>query len=607
VKFITVADYFYKIEQESSRLAMTKLLAELFAQADSHEAALIAYLSLGTLRAPYQGTKFNFALKGMQEVIAQVRGMSLAQVEAAFAQSGDLGSVVAQEKPEPGPVQSNFLYQVPLVPVSLVPGTEGPVHREQSLQNVYDELVAFEQISGTGSFDEKIAAACRLLRLVSPREARYIVRIMVQNLRLGFSEMTIIDALSWMLAGDKSLREQIEYAYNVSADIGLIAEKARSGGLESLKKLSITVGIPICPAAAERLASARDIIEKIGPCVAQPKFDGFRLQVHIDNTQQPALVKFFSRNLQDMSPMFPDLLAALSAAKVQTLVAEGEALAFDEQTGSYLPFQETVKRRRKYDILEMAQELPLRLVFFDLLYLDGVSLLPEPERERYKLLQKLFGHAHNPALAVSEQQPISTAEELERYFFENITAGLEGLVVKRPDASYQPGKRNFNWIKLKRHEQGHLDDTIDAVILGYYQGRGKRASFGIGAFLVGLYNKSEDRFESVAKVGTGLSDEAWRDLRARCDAHAVQAMPHNVLVASTLAPDVWVAPEIVVAIRADEITRSPVHTAGAVGKQLGLALRFPRFMAYRTDKSATEATSVVELQALYAQQNTPST
>ena len=183
-----------------------------------------------------------------------------------------------------------------------------------------------------------------------------------------------------------------------------------------------------------------------------------------------------------------------------------------------------------------------------------------------------------------------------------ITAGLEGVVVKRPDAHYQPGKRNFNWIKLSGHNMVLSNHTIDAVILGYYHGKGKRASFGIGALLVGVYNKHDDRFETIAKIGTGLSDEGFREIKKRCDAESVLTAPHNVVVAKELVPDVWVSPQIVIVMRADAMTKSPLHTAGKTKHELGFALRFPRFIDYRPDKSPTEATAVSEIKSLYSEQ-----
>ena len=429
--------------------------------------------------------------------------------------------------------------------------------------------------------------------------ASFVVRIVLGTMRLGFSDMTLLDALSWMVTGDKSLKASLEHGYNVCADIGLIAYLLKDQGIDAVKHLKPTLGIPIRPAAAERAASPAAIIERLGPCVAQPKLDGFRLQIHIDNTKQEPHMWFYSRNLQDMSAMFPDLREALSHLKVQSVIFEGEAIVYDEATQTFMKFQETVKRKRKHDIEEVAESLPLRLFLFDILYLNGESVLSKSHEERRALLEGLFKNYPSEKVQVIEERRCNTVAELTDYFNEQITRGLEGLVVKRPDAPYQPGKRNFNWIKLKRHQEGHLTDTIDAVVIGYYAGKGKRASFGIGAFLVAVYNEQKDRFETVAKIGTGLTDAEWVELKASCDKEAVHEQPHNVVCAPELKPDVWVNPKIVVIILADEITQSPMHTAGKVETSSGLALRFPRFMGYSLDKLPTQATTVHELKELY--------
>ncbi|HAU30059.1 TPA: DNA ligase, partial [Candidatus Dependentiae bacterium] len=308
------------------------------------------------------------------------------------------------------------------------------------------------------------------------------------------------------------------------------------------------------------------------------------------------------RNLLDMSHMFPDLHQAVLCLPYKSLVCEGEALAYDEVSGSYLPFQETVKRRRKHQIDLFAQDKPLRLVLFDLLYKDGESYLDESLKTRYQVLMESAVPCEGSVLQVAEQIFCETPAELESYFLSCIGSGLEGIMAKRPQGKYQPGKRNFNWIKLKRIERGVLDDTIDAVILGYYYGEGRRSGFGIGALLVGIYNKEQDRFESIAKIGTGLSDLEWVAIRELCDQERIESQPHDVFVAPQLWPDVWVAPRIVVVVRADEITKSPVHTAGIKEKTLGFALRFPRFMSLRSDKSSLDATTVEEVVAMHEQQ-----
>ncbi len=250
----------------------------------------------------------------------------------------------------------------------------------------------------------------------------------------------------------------------------------------------------------------------------------------------------------------------------------------------------------------MATEFPLRLYVFDILYLNGKSLLGESHDERYATLQKIMPTKGDSPVQVIEEKQIKSAKELEDCFLAAIAEGLEGIVVKRSDAIYQPGKRNFNWIKLKRQEEGHIEDTIDCVVLGYYAGSGKRATFGIGAFLVGVFNKKEDRFETVAKVGTGLTDQEWIDLKKQCDAIKRAQKPSNVICAKELYPDVWVAPDIVCQIRADEITKSPTHAAGKDGDELGLALRFPRLMGYREDKNPEDATTVAELKSMFKHQ-----
>lgn len=559
------------IEKLSGRLQITQELAQLFSDATAHEASIIATLSLGQLRPAYHGTQFNFAQKNMIKVLAQVLDESVEQIEQKNKELGDLGLVAAQ-------------------------GQWKPMHT-YTLEQVYDALVAIEEISGTGAQEEKGKGVLQLLIGSTPQEAKYIIRIMLGTLRLGFSDMTVIDALSWMEAGDKSLRSVIEHAYNICVDIGLITQTLKQKGVAGLEHMQIHMGIPIRPAAAERLPTAKDIFEKIGPCIAQPKLDGFRLQIHVQKKGNH--IYFFSRNLQDMSVQFPDLVATLQKLDVDTLIAEGEAIVYDEATGCYLPFQETVKRKRKHGIEQASETYPLRLYLFDVLYLNGESFLDKTHTQRRAQLKKICGEHGN--VRVIEERSLQTAHELESYFDEVISQGLEGLVVKKSDSQYQPGKRNFNWIKLKRQETGSLEDTLDVVVLGYYAGSGKRAHFGIGALLGGVYNKSSDEFQTIAKIGTGLTDQEWKDMKKVCDEIRVEKKPVAVSCAHTLYPDVWVHPRIVCQVRADEITVSPVHTAGKKDSA-GYALRFPRFMQIRTDKGPYEATTVVEIERLYADQ-----
>jgi DNA ligase-1 len=576
MQFIYVAHYCTRIEQESSRLGMTILLAELLHHANAQEAAIICYFSLGQLVPAYTTFQLNIAHEMMVRVIARVLDVEEQTIKQWAQEEGDLGRVIAR-------------------------GSWTP-RQTLTLEQVYDRLYMIGQLSGAGSQEEKIQHLYGLLRELDPQSAQYVVRIVLGKLRLGFSDMTLIDALSWMLVGNKLLRPIIENAYNLCADIGMVARMVKEEGIAGLEHMRIQVGIPLRPAMAERAPSAAVLFERLGPCVAQPKLDGFRLQVHLDKRKSPPAVHFFSRHLTDMSAMFPDLVQVVLACDVYDMICEGEAIVFDSATQTFLPFQETVKRKRKHGVEQAAHEMPLRLFLFDILYLNGTSLLEKTHEERRKLLNGVVAKIANPVLQIIEEKAVHSPQELKDYFLLNIAAGLEGLVVKRPDATYQAGKRNFNWIKLKREEESHLEDTIDAVVLGYYAGEGKRSNFGIGAFLVGVYNTREDRFETIAKIGTGLKDADWIELKKKCDTISVREQPKNVLCAPELTPNVWASPEIVVTIRADEITQSPLHAAGRRDDNPGYALRFPRFIEYRTDKGPLEATRVDEIVRLFEDQ-----
>lgn len=579
MQFRTLAEYFAQLREVSSRTQMIKLLAELLDKASPQEAAIISYLVLGELRPPYEGTQFNLAERSLIKVVARVLGISETEAKNKMAEAGDIGDVVVQ-------------------------GTwHGSLH-EVAVTHMHHALCKLEALSGAGSQETRLEDLVQILKYVSPLEAALVVRIISGSLRLGFSDMTVIDAISWMLVGSKAEHDLIERAYNICADIGKIAYSAKEGGKKAIEHIHMQIGIPVRPAAAERLPTAQAIIEKLGTCIVQPKFDGFRLQVHVERSQGKVHVTFFSRNLHKLEAgIFPELEQAFHTWYGASCILEGEAIAYQESTGQFLPFQETVKRRRKHKIADIAQEFPLKLILFDILCYHGESTIDLPHHKRYELLHKVADSMAHTAVSVVKEIKVSTSSELEECFYEAIEHGLEGLVIKRDDAVYQAGKRNFNWIKLKRQEIGRLEDTIDAVVLGYYVGRGKRAQFGIGAFLVGVYDKKRDRFETLAKIGTGLSDEEWKQLKKLCDARTIQHKPINVECAPLLEPYAWVSPDLVVEVEADEITKSPVHTAGKTEKtHYGFALRFPRLVKVREDKSASDATTVDEVISMYRDQ-----
>src|SRR6266581_1027894 len=393
-----------------------------------------------------------------------------------------------------------------------------------------------------------------------------------------------------------ALLGELEAAYNRSSDLGLIAKTLWAQGLEAIEAIKVTVGKPLRSQLAERLPNPEAVIKKLGLVGVQPKYDGFRVQIHKDG----GVVNIFSRNLETMTPMFPELVAATVSLPVKSVILDGEAIAYSPESEEYVPFQETTARRRKEGIDEFATRVPLRAFVFDVMFRDGTDLTPLPYEQRFAIVEEML--KGSDTLLTAPLTKTDSAEVLTRDLLDNISRGLEGIVAKRLDSPYQAGARNFNWVKLKRNTSGELTDTIDVVVIGSYGGKGKRAEFGAGALLAGVYDSEKDEFVSISKLGTGLSDEGWRDLHKQLSLLEVGEKPARVN--SLLVPDVWLQPELVVEVLADEITPSPRHTAGMVGDQPGFALRFPRIVSFRSaDKKPEDATTVREIREMFQQQH----
>ena len=579
MEFATLARYFEKLEKTSSRLALIATLAELLRSIERpDEIEKVCYLVQGRIAPFFVALEMGMAEKTVARAIAIAYKITQENVLALFSTLGDMGLVAEQFSKESG-ITSSVL----------------------SVDDVVQGLKAIAQTAGKGTIEKRISLLTDLLKQVDSLSAKYLVRILLGNLRLGIGDSTILDALATVKFDDKRYRNLLENAYNKTSDLGLIARTlwqypTREDAQRAVQKLDVHVGKPIRSEVPERLPDAETIIEKMGVVDVQYKYDGFRTQIHKDGNA----VSIFSRNLEDMSQMFPELLAGtLEQVRADSVILDAETLAYNPESDEFLPFQETTRRRRKYHIETIAKQMPLKAFVFDILYKDGMSLLDKPLVERLKILEETV----NPGdiLRLTANQTVRDAATLSLIFQEAISKGLEGVVVKKLESPYVAGARNFNWVKLKRHSAGALHDTIDCVILGYIFGKGKRAAFGVGALLVGVYDKKRDMFVTVSKIGTGLSDEEWQSIRQRTQGLVVDHKPARV--ASLIEPSVWVEPEIVIEVLADEITRSPIHTAGKVGEEPGYALRFPRLVAFReNDKKPEDATTVDELIEMYQNQ-----
>lgn len=563
--FRRLCQFFAQLEETASRNKMTEILADLLKSATAGEVDKICYLSLGRLAPLYAGIEFNLAEKMMSKILATAYKKSEEKVKKQYKKVGDLGEVAEFfDKRERG--------------------------KSMAVKEVYDRLYEIAMEVGAGSVERKVSKMAQLLDDLDAKSAKYIVRIPVGKLRLGFSDLTILDALSWMIAGDKSKRGEIEEAFHVRADIGQIAQIIKRKGLKGLKGVKVSLGVPIMPALCQRLPTAEEMVKKLGKMAVEPKYDGTRLQIHFGKKN---FVRIFTRNLENVTHMFPDLIEALpKEVRVKSVILDGEAIGFDPKTGKFLPFQETIKRKRKYEIGKKAKEIPLKFFCFDILYKDGKDLLKTPFSKRREILERIL-FSKNKTIVLSPQIVTDSPQNLRKYHDEQIKKGLEGVVVKKWEAPYDPGRRGYTWVKFKQEKGkkgGGLADTLDCVVMGYYRGKGKRAEFGIGAFLVGVRKTGE--FLTISKIGTGLSDEQWREMYKRCEKVKTKDKPKQYQVAKDLVPDIWCQPEIVVEIEADNITKSPIHTAS-------YALRFPRLIRFRDDKNSNQATTLVEAEKLY--------
>lgn len=581
--FSNLAEYFEKLEETSSRLSLIDILSELFKKADKNNIDKIIYLTQGRIAPFFAPIEIGMADKTVACAVAVACGLEQSEVLKQYSKIGDLGLVTQQLRKE--------------LRIK---------NQELSVEDVFKVLTEIAQTSGAGTVEKRIGLLSDLLKKVDSVSAKHLVRVPLGKTRLGIGDPTVLDALSLAILGERKFRKKLEKAYNETSDLGLIGKTLLKSGLEEIKKLNVTVGRPIRSELCERLPNPEKVFSKMGERVhATPKYDGFRVQIHKDGQK----VSMFSRNLEDMSHMFPELIkGTLKQVKAKTAILDTEALAYQPESEEFLPFQETTKRRRKHGIDLMAKSLPLKAFVFDILYADGKSLIDIPLNARMKILKKVVDTGD--ILLPTTGEILDKPEQLQLMLDDSISKGLEGVVVKKIDSLYEAGGRNFNWVKLKRHSSGELHDTIDCVILGYIFGKGKRTAFGAGALLVGVYDKEMDEFVTVSKIGTGLSDEEWKSIKEKTKGMELSHKPARTN--SLIEPSVWVKPEIVIEVLADEITRSPLHTAGlkfikdAEGKDIkepGYALRFPRLVNFRDkDKKAEDATNVKELIKMFESQ-----
>lgn len=575
MEFSIIAKTLENMEGTTKRLELTDFLVGLFKETPQDLLPKIVYLIQSKIRPDFEGIELGMAEKLAIRSLSKSSGTPVKKIQEIYQDDGDLGH--SAEKILQLKKQTTF------------------VNEPITLERVYDTFFKIAKTEGKGSQDMKIKYISSLLNDAMPIDGKFILKILLGTLRLGVADNTIIDALTIAFTGSKEKRHQVEDAYNVSSDLGKVAQVISEEGINGVEKFQISIFNPVRPMLADRVKSESEALEKMGEkFAAEYKLDGERVQVHLKNKQ----VILFSRRLENITKFYPDIVENISKSlKTREAILEAEAVAVNENTGEFLPFQELMHRRRKYNLERAVSEIPITLNFFDVLYFDGKNCLGLSYEERRKNLEEIV--IEDKFAKLVPMVTVTTDDQIEDFLENSINSGCEGLMLKSLEGQYRAGMRGSNWLKLKREYRNELGDSLDLVVIGAFFGRGRRTG-RYGTLLVATYNDENDTFSSICKVGTGFTDENLDQLYQILSNKVT--LKKNQKINSEMESDVWFDPELVIEVVASEITLSPIHKTATniIRKGSGLALRFPKFTGkIRLEKSAEDASTDREIVALY--------
>jgi len=506
---------------------------------------IVSYLVLGQIDAQFKDNVIGLADKTVLKIVGQAYGASK-QVNELYKVHGDVGTVTEMlhsNKPQ-GLLQLSSM----------------------TIQDVHTHLHELKLVKGSGSLQQKCDKIVSILARMNAVEAKYYTRILTGTLRLGVGVMAIIDALSICVHNDKRSKKELEQAYNVYPDIGSIAQEFLTK--KSVEK-KVTVGVPVRVMLAQRVKQLHEIEERMKyPVYADTKYDGERVQIHVNDK-----ITLFSRRMENITEQFPDIVKMCES--LPHCIIEGEIMACNA-SGDLLHFTDLMQRKRKHNIEQVMKKVPVRVFCFDIIYYQ-TSLLEKKYTERRSILQTLV---EDSCLEMSECTKVETVKELNTVFT-SIIESHEGLIIKDGDGPYVPGNRNFAWVKWKA-DYGEQVDTFDLVIVGADHGKGKRKG-AYGSFMLAC--KDDDNFVTVTKLGTGLTDNQLSSITAKL----VKSSKPTATTGS-ITTDVYVEPTIVVEVAAAEISKGSGHS--------GVALRFPRLVRIREDKSVDDITTKKEIESM---------
>jgi DNA ligase-1 len=562
--YLSLVGYYKKLEEVSAKLEKTRILARLFKEAPLNELDKVVLLVQGTVFPKFTGYELGIATQMMIKAISKATGVSMDKIEKEFAKVGDLGLVAEK-----------FIKEKKQVTLFT---------KKLTIEKVFKNLQELAFVTGAGSQERKLALITELLVSAKPEEARYIVRTILGELRVGVAEGLIKDAIveAFLIKkGEKEEKEEmtelVDYAWNILSDFGEIAKIAREKGASGLKKVKIQIGRPVQVMLGLAVPSIEDVVKKFGKIIAQYKYDGMRVECHKKGDK----VWVFTRRLENVTQQFPDIVELCrKGLKAEECIVEGEALGIDKKTGYPLPFQVLSQRiHRKYDVEKMVREIPIQVNLFDILYLDGKMLLSKPLIEREKILKKILNEISGK-FQFAKEIITDDLKKLEEFYHEALNAKQEGLMLKVPSSRYVFGRHVETMYKIKP-----IMETLDLVVIGATWGEGARAKW-LTSYLLACRDPDTGKFLSCGMMSTGLTEAQYEEMTRLL----------KELIISEKGKEVVVKPQIVVEVGYQEIQKSPNYESG-------FALRFPRFIRLRVgDKGPEEADSIDRLKKLYESQ-----
>ena len=557
MKYSEVAEAFEKLEKTQKNLEKTSILAELFEES-GEELEEVVLLASGTPFPSWKNMDLGVSSKTLVKIISKATGRTEDEVEQAWKEEGDLG-LAAEQMVEKKTQQRLF---------------SGDLTVEKVVNRL--EKIAEKQVSGISQSidqDKKQKELAELISSAEPREARYIARIIINNLRLGVGEGTIRDALSEAFF-DGEYSEDIQKAYDFTNDFGEVAE-ACTEGIESVKSLELVLGRPIKSMLAKKVDTIEEGFEEVGePAAIDYKYDGMRAQIHVEDGE----VTVFTRRLEDVTEQFPDAVEAVEEnIESDNCIIDTELVGYDPEDGGMIPFQKLSKRiKRKYEIQKLKKEIPVEVRPFDLIYLDE-PILERPYKERWQELKKVVNEEEK-TLRLVDHRETSDEEEVNEMQQKSLSEGHEGIMMKSLDAEYKPGNRVGYMVKLKP-----VMETLDLAIVGAKWSEGRRSDW-LGRLYLGCYDEENDEYREVGKMATGLTDEQFQEITEKL----------KPLITKEEGRKVEVRPEVIVEAEYEEIQESPTYSSG-------YALRFPRMKSFRDDKEKPD--SLEKIKNLYEEQS----